>query len=166
MSADEVEELHVQYWRLSKLDDLEILYQEAKYSLSLLLRLFNILKDKRIIKDKEIYDLVELANYGLPSLRNRHEELLNQVTALQREKAALINEIQGLRNSIHTTNKIISRQSERSRELDSRLNRLHIVLRNASKGSNHHKLMEIIIQSLKNKKPLLVAAFRCRDGNA
>jgi hypothetical protein len=33
------------------------------------------------------------------------------------------------------------------------------VLRNASKGSNHHKLMEIIIQSLKNKKPLLVAAF-------
>ena len=37
MSADEVEELHVQYWRLSKLDDLEALYQEAKYSLSLLL---------------------------------------------------------------------------------------------------------------------------------
>jgi hypothetical protein len=43
MPADQVEELHVQYWRLSKLDDLETLYQEAKYSLSLLLRLFNIL---------------------------------------------------------------------------------------------------------------------------
>jgi hypothetical protein len=159
MSADEVEELHVQYWRLSKLDDLENLYHEAKYSLSLLLSLFKILKDKSIIKDKDIYDIIELANYGLPNLRNRYEDLLNQVTALQREKAALINEIQGLRNSIHTTNEIISRQSERSRELDSRLNRLHIVLRNASKGSNHHKLMEIIIQSLKNKKPLLVAAF-------
>ena len=37
ISADEVEELHVQYWRLSKLDALEELYHEAKYSLSLLL---------------------------------------------------------------------------------------------------------------------------------
>ena len=69
MSADEVEELHVQYWRLSKLDDLENLYHEAKYSLSLLLRLFKILKDMRIIKDKDIYDIIELAKYGLPSLR-------------------------------------------------------------------------------------------------
>jgi transposase len=71
MSADEVEELHVQYWRLSKLDDLENLYHEAKYSLSLLLRLYKTLKDNRIIKDKDIYDLIELANNGLPSLWNR-----------------------------------------------------------------------------------------------
>ena len=48
MPADKVEELHVHYWRLSKLDDLEILYHEAEYSLSLLLRLYNILKVKRI----------------------------------------------------------------------------------------------------------------------
>jgi transposase len=52
MPADKVEELHVQYWRLSKLDNLEILYHEAEYSLSLLLRLHNILKDKRITNDK------------------------------------------------------------------------------------------------------------------
>jgi hypothetical protein len=56
--ADQVEELHVQYWRLSKLDNLEILYHEAEYSLSLLLRLHNILKDKRITKDKDIFDLI------------------------------------------------------------------------------------------------------------
>jgi hypothetical protein len=45
-----VEELHVQYWRLSKIDDLEILYREAEYSLSLLLQLHDILKEKRITK--------------------------------------------------------------------------------------------------------------------
>ena len=71
MSADEVEELHVQYWRLSKLDDLEMLYHEVKYSLSLLLQLYRILKDMRITRDKDIYDLIELANYGLPPLRHR-----------------------------------------------------------------------------------------------
>jgi hypothetical protein len=159
MSADEVEELHVQYWRLSKLDDLETLYHEAKYSLSLLLQLHKILKDMRIIKDKDIYDLIELANYGLPTLRTRHEDLLNQVTALQREKLVLINEIQGLRNSIHLTNGIISRQNEQSRDLDRKLNRIHILLRNVNKNSNYHKLMEIIDQRLNDKKPLLVAAF-------
>ena len=52
LSADEIEELHVQYWRLSNLDNLEILYHEAEYSLSLLLRLHNILKDKRITKER------------------------------------------------------------------------------------------------------------------
>jgi cytidylate kinase len=52
MPADQVEELHVQYWRLSKLDNLEILYHEAEYSLSLLLRLYNILKDNGLQKIK------------------------------------------------------------------------------------------------------------------
>lgn len=63
MSADEVEELYVQYWRLSKLHDLETLYHEAKYSLSSFLQLFKILKDKRITKDNDIYDLIKYANH-------------------------------------------------------------------------------------------------------
>jgi hypothetical protein len=100
MPADQVEELRVQYWRLSKLDDLEELYYEAGYSLPLLLHLHDILKDSRITKDKDIRELIELGNHGLPDIRNRFEELLNQVTALENEKAALNTEILELRNSI------------------------------------------------------------------
>jgi hypothetical protein len=159
MSADEVEELHVQYWRLSKLDDLEALYHEAKYSLSLLLQLFKILKDNRITKDKDIHDLIELANNGLPSLRNRHEDLLNQLTALENKKVALGTEILGLKSSIYTNNEIINRQNEQSRKLERKLNRLEIMLRNASKDSNYHKVMEIIDQRLNDKRPLLLDAL-------
>ena len=61
MPADKVEELHVQYWRLSKLDDLEIMYYETKYSLPMLLQLHDILKDKRITKDKDISELIDLS---------------------------------------------------------------------------------------------------------
>jgi hypothetical protein len=96
MSADEVEELHVQYWRLSKLDDLETLYHEAKYSLSLLLQLFIILKANRVTKDKDMYNLIEQANYGLPYLNARVQNLLDQVKALESEKAALSTEVQRL----------------------------------------------------------------------
>jgi hypothetical protein len=159
MSADEVEELHVQYWRLSKLDDVETLYHEAKYSLSLLLQLFRVLKDMRITKDKDIHDLIELVSNSLPSLRNRREDLLNQVRTLQGEKQALGIEILRLRNSIYANNEIISRQNEQSRKLERKLNQLHILLMNADEDSNYHKVIEIIDQRLIENKPLLVAAL-------
>ncbi|MFZ0557572.1 MAG: hypothetical protein WBL68_16580 [Nitrososphaeraceae archaeon] len=71
MPAEKVEELHVQYWGLSNLDNLEILYHEAEYSLPLLLRLHNTLKDKKITKDKDIHEFIELVNHSLPDIRNR-----------------------------------------------------------------------------------------------
>ena len=154
-----MEELHVQYWRLSKLDNLEILYHEAEYSLSLLLRLHNILKDKRITKDKDISDLIELANGGLPNLRARFEMLLNQVTALENEKNSLDTEILGLRNSIYTNNEIIRKQNVQLRSLVRKLSQLQIMLRNTSKESNYHKITEIVDQRLDDKRSLLVAAL-------
>ena len=159
MSADEVEELHVQYWRLSKLDYLEELYYEAGYSLPLLLQLHNILKDKRITKDKDISDLIELANDGLPNLKARFEELLNQVTALENEKNSLSTEILGLRNSIYTNNEIIRKRNVQLRSLDRKLSQLQIMLQKAGKDSNYHKVMEIVDQRLNDKRSLLVAAL-------
>jgi len=159
MPADQVEELHVQYWRLSKLDNLEILYHEAEYSLSLLLRLHNILKDKRITKDKDISDLIELTNNDLPNLRARFEMLLNQVTALDNEEAALNTDILGLKNSIYTNNEIIRKQNAQIRSLDRKLSQLQIMLRKAGKDPNYHRIVEIVDQRLNDKRSLLVAAL-------
>jgi transposase len=159
MPADKVEELHVQYWRLSKLDNLEILYHEAEYSLSLLLRLHNILKDKRVTKDKDISDLIELAKDGLPNIRNRFEEVLNQVTALKNEKNSLSSEILGSRNSIYKNNEIIRKQNVQLRSLDRKLSQLQIMLQKAGKDSNYYKIVEIVDQRLNDKRSLLVAAL-------
>jgi transposase len=159
MPADQVEELHVQYWRLSKLDNLEVLYHEAEYSLSLLLRLHNTLKDKRITKDKDISDLIELANDGLPNLRARFEMLLNQVATLDSKKAVLRTEILGMRNSICTNNEIINRQNVQLRTLDRKQSQLQVILRRAGKSPNYHKVMELVDQRLNDKRSLLVAAL-------
>ena len=159
MPADKVEELHVQYWRLSKLDNLEILYHEAEYSLSLLLRLHNILRDKRITKDKDISDLIELANEGLPNLRARFDVLLNQATVLENEKSALGSEILRLRNSVYINNEIIRKQNVQLRTLDGKQSQLQFMLRNTSRGSNYHKITEIVDQRLNDKRSLLVAAL-------
>jgi hypothetical protein len=159
MPADKVEELHVQYWRLSKLDNLEILYHEAEYSLSFLLRLHNILKDKRITKDKDISDLIELANDGLHNLRAKFEVLLNQVTVLENEKNSLSTEILGLRNSIYTNSEIIRKQNVQLRSLARKQNQLQTMLRRAGKSPNYHKVMEMVDQRLNDRRSLLVAAL-------
>ena len=159
MPADKVEELHVQYWRLSKLDNLEILYHEAEYSLSLLLRLHNILKDKRITKDKDISDLIELANDDLPNLRARFDMLINQVTALENEKNLLSSEILGSRNSIYTNNEIIRKQNAQMRSLDRKLSQLQVMLQKTDKDPNYNKISEIVDQRLNDKRSLLVAAL-------
>lgn len=159
MPADKVEELHVQYWRLSNLDNLEIMYYETKYSLPMLLQLHNILKDKRITKDKDICELIELANHGLPDIRNRFEELLNQVAALENEKATLNTEILELRNSIYTNNEIIRKKNLQLRTLDRKRRVLEVMLQNAYKEANYHKIIEIVDQRLNDKRPLLVAAL-------
>jgi septal ring factor EnvC (AmiA/AmiB activator) len=153
------EELHVQYWRLSKLDNLEILYHEAEYCLSLLLQLHEILKEKRITKDKDICELIELANHGLPDIRNRFEELLNQVAALENEKATLNTEILGLRNSMYANNEIIRKKNLHLRTLDRKLRQLEVMLQNANKEPNYHKVTEIVDRRLNDKRSLLVAAL-------
>jgi hypothetical protein len=157
--ADKVEELHVQYWRLSKLDDLEILYHEAEYSLSLLLQLHEILKDKRITRDTDIHELIETVNHGLPDIRSRFEEILNQVAALENEKATLNTEILGLRNSIYTNNEIIRKQNLRIRMLDRKRRVLGVMLQYANKDPNYYKVIEIVDQRLNDKRSLLVTAL-------
>ena len=159
MPADKVEELHVQYWRLSKLDDLEILYHEAEYSLSLLLKLHETLKDKRITKDKNIRELIELANYGLPNIRYRLEESINQVEALENEKATLNTEILSLRNSIYANNEIIRKQDMRLQTLDRKLRILEVMFQNASQDTNYNRVKEIVNQRLNDKRLLLVTAL-------
>ena len=159
MPADKVEELHVQYWRLSKLDDLEILYHEAEYSLSLLLRLHEILKDKRITNEKDICELIEIVKHGLPDIRNRFEDLLNQVTVLENEKAELSANILGLRNSIYANNEIISKQNTQLRALDRKRRVLEVMLQDANKEPNYNKVIEIVDQRLNDKKTLLVVAL-------
>jgi hypothetical protein len=138
---------------------LEILYHEAEYSLSLLLRLHSILKDKRITKDKDISDLIELTNDGIPNLRARFEVLLNQIAAWENEKNSLSTEILGLKNSIYANNEIIRKQNVQLRLLARKQSILEIMLRNANKDSNYHKISEIVDQRLIDKRSLLVAAL-------
>jgi septal ring factor EnvC (AmiA/AmiB activator) len=123
------------------------------------LQLYNVLKAKRITKDKDIQELIELANDGIPNLRARFEVLLNQITALESEKNSLSTEILGLSNSIYTSNEIIRKQNVQLRLLARKQSILEIMLRNATREPNYFKLIELVDQRLNDKRSLLVAAL-------
>lgn len=125
----------------------------------LLLRLHDILKGNKITKDKDIKELIELANHSLPEIRNRFEELLNQVGTLENGKATLNTEILGLRNSIHTNNEIIRKKKMQLQILDRKLRQLEVMLQAANKDPNYNKVIEIVDQSLNDKRLLLVTAL-------
>jgi uncharacterized coiled-coil DUF342 family protein len=97
--------------------------------------------------------------HSLSDIRNRFEELLNQVTALENEKAALNTEILELRNSIYTNNEIIRKKHLQLQILDRKLRQLEIMLQNANKDPNYNKIAEIIDQRLNDKRLLLVTAL-------
>lgn len=78
---------------------------------------------------------------------------------LENEKAALSEEILGLRNSIYTTNEIIRKKNLQLRTLDRKLRQLEIMLQNANKDPNYNKVIEIVDQRLNDKRSLLVAAL-------
>jgi hypothetical protein len=85
--------------------------------------------------------------------------LLNQVTALENEKAALNTEILGLRNSMYANNEIIRKKNLHLRTLDRKLRQLEVMLQNANKEPNHHKVTEIIDRRLNDKRSVLVTAL-------
>jgi septal ring factor EnvC (AmiA/AmiB activator) len=127
------------------------MYYETKYSLPMFLQLHNILKDKRITKDKDILELVELVKYSLPENRNRFEELLNQVAALENEKASLNTEIMGLRNPIYTNNEVIRKQNMRIQTLERKRRVLEAMLQNANKDVDYNKVVKMVDQRLNDR---------------
>ena len=86
-------------------------------SLPMLLHLKNILRDKKITNDIDIHELIELASQGLPDIRNRFEEYLNQLAALENERALLNTEVLELRYPIYTNNETIREKNLQSRTM-------------------------------------------------
>ena len=104
-------------------------------------------------------ELIDLANHSLPNIKNRFEELLNQVEALENEKATLNSEILGLRNCIYTNNEILRKKNQHLHTLDRKLRQLEVMLETANKDLNHYKIKEIVDQRLNDKRLLLVTAL-------
>ena len=93
MSASEVEELHQEFWALNQLHELGFLFNEIKYYLPSFIKLFNLLKRNKMLGDGYIAKFLRYANYDLPSLESKIQNLTGDVIELEWKKRDLNNTI-------------------------------------------------------------------------
>ena len=92
LQASEIEDILQEYWVLNELDELALIYLEIKNHLDPFLRLFHIMKNNKLINEKDIKTVLKYAT-DLPSLENKFRDLANIVLDLEIKKKELKNTI-------------------------------------------------------------------------
>jgi hypothetical protein len=61
LSASEIEDMLQEYWVLTKLDELALVYMEIRNHLDLFLNLFHVMKINKMINEKDIKTILKYA---------------------------------------------------------------------------------------------------------
>jgi hypothetical protein len=93
ISASEVEELQQEFWALNQLHELAFLFNEIKNYLPSFMKLFNLLKRNKMLGDGYISKFLRYANYDLPTVENKIQNLTGDVIELEWKKKDLNNTI-------------------------------------------------------------------------
>jgi hypothetical protein len=91
--TSEVEDILQEYWVLNQLDELALVYLEIKNHLTPFLQLLHIMKENKMISQKDIQNVLRYAAYDLPSLENRIYQLTKDVINLEDKKRDLIQKL-------------------------------------------------------------------------
>lgn len=97
LSANEIEEMQQEFWVLTKLDELALLYIEIRNHLDLFLNLFHVMKINKMINEKDIETVLKYA-VDLPSLESKFRSLANTVLDLEIKKKELNCQLMDLRH--------------------------------------------------------------------
>ena len=93
LPADQVQAIYREYWELKGMYKLVGIYDEAKYDLHSLLRLYKIVKDLGM-EEHEIINVLNLANsHQLKHLQWKVEYLRNDIDMLEVQKTKCSNHI-------------------------------------------------------------------------
>jgi hypothetical protein len=111
LTASEVEEMQQEYWVLTKLDELALVYMEIKNHLDLFLRLFHELKKSKLTNKKNIETVLRYAS-DLPSLENKFRGLANTVLDLEIKKKELSAQLVDLAQAINQYQDVIDNKKQ------------------------------------------------------
>ncbi len=93
LSASEVQNILEEYWALNDLHELAFVYNEIKTFLPSFLKLFHCLKERRMLDEKHISNILRYVGNDLPQLTDRVQCLTNDVLNLEGKKRNLMNKL-------------------------------------------------------------------------
>ena len=111
LSANEIEEMQQEFWVLTKLDELALLYIEIRNHLDLFLNLFHVMKINKMINEKDIETVLKYA-VDLPSLENKFRSLANTVLDLEIKKKELSTQLLDLGHVINQYQGVIDNKKQ------------------------------------------------------
>jgi hypothetical protein len=93
LSASEVQNMLEEFWALNDLHELVFVYNEIKTFLPSFLKLFHCLKERRMLNEKHISNILKYAGNDLPQLSDRVQCLTNDVINLEGQKRNSMNKL-------------------------------------------------------------------------
>jgi hypothetical protein len=103
LGADEVDRLYQQFWRLERLHQLTLVYQETRRYLPSFLKLFKIMKEQKMMSEQDIINALKHAK-ELQSFETRVQELIVKIQTLENKKKESTEYLSALLNQIYHAN--------------------------------------------------------------
>jgi hypothetical protein len=111
LSSTEVENILQEYWVLTSLDGLALVYLEIKDHLDLFLKLFHELEKSKLTNRRDIKMILKYAA-DLPSLENKFRNLANTVLDLEIKKKELSVQLTDLAQVINQYQSVIDNKKQ------------------------------------------------------
>jgi hypothetical protein len=111
LSASEIEDMLQEYWVLTKLDELALVYMEIRNHLDLFLNLFHVMKINKMINEKDIKTILKYAT-DVPTLENEFRSLANTVLDLEIKKKELSAQLIDLAQVINQYQSVIDNKKQ------------------------------------------------------
>ena len=112
LSSTEVENILQEYWLLTNLDELALVYLEIKSHLDLFLNLFHIMKKNKLLNQKNIKTILKYTIDDLPSIEKKFRSLANTVLDLEIRKKELSAQLIDLAQVINQYQSVIDNKKQ------------------------------------------------------
>jgi hypothetical protein len=100
LGADEVDRLYQQFWRLGRLYQLTLVYQETRRYLPSFLKLFRIMKEQKMMSEQDIINALKHSK-ELQSFETRVQQLIVEIQTLENKKKESTEYLSALLNQIY-----------------------------------------------------------------
>jgi hypothetical protein len=152
--ADVVQAMYREFWELTGMHRLNVIYEEKKDSLPSLLKLHDIVEEQRMNED-EVINVLKLANNNeLGDLREKVEYFRNQINILELEKTKCTNDvltlskrIDELRETVNAYESSLNEKREEIALLNQKQKRLDKLAANNDNVNKNDESIEIFYAS-------------------
>jgi hypothetical protein len=101
LPASKVSKLYREYWKLSGLDKLNLIYKETNGKIWIVLKLYKELIKKRRMNIEQVVNAVDTAIHKLPYMESLYRQIKDEVNKLQYTRQSLVNDIEAKNIKYH-----------------------------------------------------------------